>query len=68
MPGLWGHEQLLNSSVVHDAVLTMINTWQTEQHHEEKSPYRWADREWCCVSLGHLVRHDAYLRLLLCLA
>jgi meiotically up-regulated gene 157 (Mug157) protein len=40
-PGLWGREQVLNSSVVHDAVLATISTWQTEQHHEDMSPYRW---------------------------
>ena len=41
-PGMWAPEKLLNSTAVHDAVLTMIRTWQTEQHHEGKSPYRWA--------------------------
>lgn len=40
-PGVWAPEKVLNDSLIHDAVLTMISTWQVEQHHEERSPYRW---------------------------
>ena len=43
-PGVWAPEKVLNDSLIHDAVLTMISTWQVEQHHEERSPYRWGLR------------------------
>lgn len=39
-PGLWGPEQLLNETLVHDAVVTMLQTLLLEQDHERSSPYR----------------------------
>ena len=48
-PGLWGPEQLLNETLVHDAVVTMLQTLLLEQDHERSSPYR-------CVCVGVLWR------------
>lgn len=42
-PGLWNPAGLLNDTLVHDAVALMVDTWITEQHHEERSPYRYAE-------------------------
>ncbi|KAG2493684.1 hypothetical protein HYH03_008198 [Edaphochlamys debaryana] len=43
-PGaLWGAGAFLNSSLIHDAAALMVDTWTIEQHHEEKSPYRYAE-------------------------
>lgn len=39
-PGVWKPEDLLTESVVHDAVITLLNLLLIEQHHEERSPYR----------------------------
>jgi meiotically up-regulated gene 157 (Mug157) protein len=33
--------RFLNESIIVDAVQLLLKTWQTEQHHEEKSTYRY---------------------------
>lgn len=42
-PGVFSPEQLIGESVVFDAVSIMVDTWRTEQHHEEKSSYRYSE-------------------------
>ncbi len=42
-PGLWAAASFLNCTLIHDAVALMLDTWATEQHHEEQSPYRYAE-------------------------
>lgn len=38
-PGLFGAERFLNESLLFDAAQLMVDTWRTEQHHEERSPF-----------------------------
>lgn len=42
-PGLFEPERLLSEPVLHDAALMMLKIWQTEQHHEAQSPYRFVE-------------------------
>ncbi len=35
--------RFLNETVIVDAVALMVRTWQTEQHHEEASSYRYSE-------------------------
>lgn len=39
--GLYKPEVLLAEPLIFDAVMLMIDTWIVEQHHEDKSPYRY---------------------------
>ena len=40
-----GPDKLVDEGIIFDAVSFMIDTWITEQHHEEKSPYRYSELE-----------------------
>lgn len=42
-PGVFSPEQLISEAVIFDAVSILIDTWKTEQHHEEKSSYRYSE-------------------------
>jgi hypothetical protein len=42
-PSIWRPEQLLGEALVHDAVVLMLKVLEIEQHHEEKSPYRYSE-------------------------
>jgi meiotically up-regulated gene 157 (Mug157) protein len=42
-PGLYRPESLLMEPLVHDAVVTVLKVLEIEQHHEERSPYRYSE-------------------------
>lgn len=42
-PGLYRPEALLVEPLVHDAVVTVLKVLEIEQHHEERSPYRYSE-------------------------
>lgn len=42
-PDVHAPEQLVNEAVVFDAVRLMLDVWATEQHHEERSQYRYSE-------------------------
>jgi meiotically up-regulated gene 157 (Mug157) protein len=42
-PGLYRPEALLLEPLVHDAVVTVLKVLEIEQHHEERSPYRYSE-------------------------
>ncbi|BDA45911.1 Meiotically up-regulated gene 157 protein [Coccomyxa sp. Obi] len=42
-PGLFAAERFLNETMIVDAVALMVRTWQTEQHHERDSDYRYSE-------------------------
>ncbi|WIA31767.1 hypothetical protein OEZ86_002639 [Tetradesmus obliquus] len=44
-PGVWQPGQLLMEPLVHDAVVTMLRLLEVEQHHEQRSPYRYSELE-----------------------
>lgn len=37
------YTRFLNETMVVDAVALMVRTWQTEQHHERDSDYRYSE-------------------------
>lgn len=41
-PGVRAPEQLVNEAVIFDAVSLAVDTWITEQRHDNNSNYRWA--------------------------
>ncbi|GAX78463.1 hypothetical protein CEUSTIGMA_g5902.t1 [Chlamydomonas eustigma] len=41
--GLWSPSALLSETGVHDAVVTLLQLLEVEQHHEERSPYRYSE-------------------------
>lgn len=42
-PDIWAPKALLAESLVHDAVVTMLRLLVVEQHHEDRSPYRYSE-------------------------
>lgn len=42
-PEVHAPELLVNEPVVFDAVRLMLDVWVTEQHHEERSRYRYSE-------------------------
>jgi len=39
--GVYGPEKVLDDPMIFDAVMLMVDTWIVEQHHDNKSPYRY---------------------------
>jgi meiotically up-regulated gene 157 (Mug157) protein len=44
-PAVWQPGPLLMEPLVHDAVVTMLRLLEVEQHHEQRSPYRYSELE-----------------------
>lgn len=42
LPG-YGRDVLLAEPVVFEAASLLVDVWTTEQHHEERSPYRYSE-------------------------
>jgi meiotically up-regulated gene 157 (Mug157) protein len=42
-PGIWAPGMLLQDPLVHEAVMTMLALLEIEQHHEDKSHYRYSE-------------------------
>lgn len=42
-PGVHAPQGLIGESLIYDAVSLMVDTWTTEQHHEESSTYRYSE-------------------------
>jgi Metal-independent alpha-mannosidase (GH125) len=51
-PGLWRPGQLLEETIVHDAVVAALRVLEVEQHHEEQSPYRCVTNNSCYKQHG----------------
>ena len=42
-PDVFGGERFLNDTALFDAAMLLVDTWTTEQRHEEASPYRYSE-------------------------